>query len=97
MASVVLGHFKVLLLQCEQQEEAVMSCIVSPWWMNVDNVAGRRCEQGGRFSVEQDCDQSTLLSGWLPALAAHQLHAALFHNMQHLQYQHAGPVHWGAE
>lgn len=37
------------------------------------------------------------VSGGLVVLAVRQLHAALLMNLQHLEYQHASPVHWRSE
>lgn len=81
--------------------------VSSPWRVHVDAVSGRRHQPRRRLSAEQHQQTSAplggrasapaALSGRRAALAARQLHAALLLNLQHLQHQHARPVHWRAD
>lgn len=84
-----------------------MYCILSPWWVYVDDISGCRNQLGCSLSVEYHQHTSSLLrdgvtvlvalSGGLVVLTVRQLHAALLLNLQHLQHQYARPVHWRAE
>lgn len=81
--------------------------IFSPWWVYADDISGCRTQLGCSLSVEQHQHTSASfrervavlvgLSGRLVVFTVHQLHSALLLNLQHLQLQHARPVHWRAK
>lgn len=80
---------------------------LSPWWENADDVSRRRTQLSSRLFVEQHQNARSFLrdrfialvvvSGGVAVLAACQLHAALLVDIQDLEHQHTGPVHWRAE